>query len=161
MLRVQLLGLQHVPGACVRARRPGLVHRHLEGGILHLVHDPAAAVDADLAGSGLDADEDVLLAGDAPVGGLDPLLDGADQRLLGDLLLGIELEERTDEVATHHAPPCCLTMLRHASDTKKRGLVTHVPRRPLAIARKYTPGPVDRQIPDPGGAAYAGPVPAP
>ena len=70
--------------------------RHLDHRVLDLVHDMAAPVDADLARPGFDADEDVLLAGDAPVGGLDALFHGADQRLLGDLLLGVALEEPTE-----------------------------------------------------------------
>ena len=133
------------PGARFRMRRAGLVDRHLDHRVLDLVHDVTAAIHADLAGPGLDADEDVLLAGDAAIGGLDALFDGADQRLLGNLLLGVELEERTDEVTTHHAPPCSL-LARRAPLRHKETWVGH-PRSVAAslIGAEYTPGPVDPQ----------------
>ena len=84
---------------CVEGLR--LVDRHLGELVLDLVDDAAGAVDPDLAGLGVDPDVDVLVAGDAAIGGLDAVLDGADQLLAGDLLLGVELEEGTDEVSTH------------------------------------------------------------
>ena len=52
---------------------------------------------------GVDPDVDVLLAGHAAVGGLDAVLDGPDELLPGDLLLGVQLEEGTDEIPTHLA----------------------------------------------------------
>ena len=69
--------------------------------VLDLLDDAAGAVDADLAGLGVDADVDVLVTGDAPVGGLDAVLDGADELFAGDLLLGVQLQEGADEVSTH------------------------------------------------------------
>ena len=63
--------------------------------------DAARAEDADLARLGIDPDVDVLVAGDAPIGRLDAVLDGPDQLLARDLLLGVELQEGTDEVTTH------------------------------------------------------------
>ena len=51
-------------------------------------------------------DVDVLVAGrDAPVGALDGVLDGAHQLLARDALLGVELQERADEVPAHASPP--------------------------------------------------------
>ena len=63
------------------------------------------AVDADLAAVGVDLDVDVLFVGDAPVGGGDRLLDGADELLARDLLLGVELKEGADEIPTHVVRP--------------------------------------------------------
>src|SRR5829696_7627522 len=40
---------------------------------------------------------------------------------------------------------CGLLCSRGSADTKKRGLVTHVPRRPCAIEGEYTPGSVHPQ----------------
>ena len=73
------------PSSCsVSTRSPGLASglwraRLLEGElderVLDLVDDAARAEDADLAGLGVDPDVDVLVAGDAPIGGLDAVLD--------------------------------------------------------------------------------------
>ena len=78
-----------------------LLDGHLGELVLDLADDAARAEDADLAGLGIDPDVDVLVTGDAPVRRLDAVLDGSDQLLARDLLLGIELEEGTDEVSTH------------------------------------------------------------
>ena len=96
----------------VSTRSPGLAsalwprassRRELDERVLDLVDRDLGAEDADLAGLGVDPDVDVLVAGDAAVGGLDAVLDRVDQLLPGDLLLGVELEEGTDEIATHDA----------------------------------------------------------
>ena len=138
------------PALASGLRLAGLVDGHLDHRVLDLVHDVLAAVHVDPAALRLDANEDVLLAGDAAIGGLDALLEGADERLSRDLLLGVELEQRTDEVTTHHVPPALLARwMQGVADTKKRGLVTHVPRRPCVIGGEYTPGQVDLSI---GGA---------
>ena len=86
--------------------------------------DAAGPEDADLAGLGVDPDVDVLVAADPPVGRLDGLLDGADELLARDLLLGIQLEEGADEIATHHAPPSIVPMFLGRS--KQNVGVTHV-----------------------------------
>jgi hypothetical protein len=46
---------------------------------------------------------DVLVTGDPAIGGLDAVLHRVDQLLTRNLLLGVELEEGTDEIATHDA----------------------------------------------------------
>jgi hypothetical protein len=61
----------------------------------------------------------VIVAGDPAIGGLDAVLDRVDQLLTGDLLLGVQLEEGTDEIATHDASSL-VRCLRWA-DIKKRG----------------------------------------
>ena len=128
VLAVELLDLDDVAGLGVGLGLAGLVDRDLDHRVLDLVDDVAPAVDVDPAAVRLDADEDVLLAGDAAVGGLDAFLERADERLAGNLLLCVELEQRTDEVTTHPVPPCCLCSMAAETqpDTKKRGLVTHV-----------------------------------
>ena len=87
---------------------------------------------------------DVLVAGDAPIGGLDAVLDGPDQLLAGDLLLGVELEEGTDEVSTHDGLRSLCRSVSRPPLKKKRG--GH-PRRGAAVQLdwKYTPGSVDAQ----------------
>ena len=65
-----------------------------------------------------------------------------------------ELEQRTDEVTTHPVPPCnLLDGGEGPPDTKKRGLVTHVPGGPRVVDRKYTPGSVDGHAQDRADAA--------
>ena len=59
---------------------------HLRGRVLDLLDDEAGPEDAHLAGLGIDADVDVLVAGRAPVGRLDRLFDGPDQLLPRDAL---------------------------------------------------------------------------
>jgi hypothetical protein len=79
---------------------------------------------------------DVLIAGDTAIGRLDAVLHRVDQLLARDLLLGVELEEGTDEIATHGASSLLLKF--HGADKKKRG--GH-PRHGAAVqfAREYTP----------------------
>jgi hypothetical protein len=81
----------------------GLLEGELDERILDLVDRDLGAEHPDLAGLGVDPDVDVLIPGDAPVGGLDAILHRVDQLLPRDLLLGIELKEGTDEIATHDA----------------------------------------------------------
>ena len=95
------------------------------------VDDAAGAEDADLAGLGVDPDVDVLVAGDAPVGGLDAVLDRPDELLAGDLLLGVELEEGTDEVSTHDGLRS-LSMRSRERRSKRNVGVTHVTERPFS-----------------------------
>ena len=91
------------PGLASALWRARLVERELDERVLDLVDGDLGPEHADLAGLGVDPDVDVLVAGDAPIGGLDAVLDRVDQLLSGDLLLGVELEEGTDEIATHDA----------------------------------------------------------
>ena len=108
VLAVQLLDLDDVAGPGVVLGLAGLLDGDLDHRVLDLVDDIASAIDVDPAAVRLDAHEDVLLAGDPAVGSLDAFLEGPDERLAGDLLLGVELEQRTDEVTTHPVPPCIL-----------------------------------------------------
>ena len=108
---VELLGLDHVADAGGRVEGLGLLDGHLGQLVLDLVDDATRPIDADLAGLGVDPDVDVLVAGDAPVGRLDAVLDRPDELLAGDLLLGIELEEGTDEVSTHDGLRSLLVVL--------------------------------------------------
>ena len=99
------------PSSCsVSTRSPGLrvgldlarvVERELGQGILDLGHGVAGAEHADGTALRVDLDVDVLFAGDAAICSLDALLQGTHQDLSGNLLLRVELEERTDEVSTH------------------------------------------------------------
>src|SRR3712207_8413551 len=57
--------------------------------------------DADPARLGVDPDVDVLLAGDSPVGRLDAVLDGPDELLPGDLLLGVQDRKSTRLNSSH------------------------------------------------------------
>ena len=98
---IELLGLDHVADLGGGVVDLGIGQGDLGELVLDLGGDASRAVDPDLARLGIDADVDVLVTGDAPIGGLDPVLDGPDQLLAGDLLLGVELEEGTDEVSTH------------------------------------------------------------
>ena len=100
---VQLLGLDEVAerGRRVVRRGPPSTVISVER-ILDLADDAAGPEDADLAGLRVDPDVDVLVAPDAAVGRLDRLLHRPDQLLARDLLLGVQLEEGADEIATHH-----------------------------------------------------------
>ena len=80
-----------------------LLETELDERILDFLDCGPGAEDADLAGLGIDPDVDVLVAGDPAVGGLDAVLHRMDQLLSRNLLLGVELEEGTDEIATHGA----------------------------------------------------------
>ena len=116
---IELLGLDEVADLGAGLERLGLLDRHLGELVLDLADDAARAEHADLARLGVDPDVDVLVTGDAPIGGLDAVLDGSDELLPRDLLLGVELEEGTDEVSTHDVlrSLCrCLVALK-----KKRG----------------------------------------
>ena len=65
-------------------------------------HDLVLAEDTDLARLGVDLDHHVLgRLGIAPVGRFDRLLKGLEQDVLGNALLGVELQEGADEVAVH------------------------------------------------------------
>ena len=113
-----------------------LVDGHLGELVLDLADDAARAKDADLAGLGIDPDMDVLVAGDAPIGGLDAVLDGSDELLARDLLLGVELEEGADEVSTHDG---LRSLCRcHGGRSKRNVGVTHVAERPFSCAEVYT-----------------------
>ncbi len=100
----------------------GVVERELGQLVLDLADGDPRPVDADPAGVAIDLDVDVLFVGNAAIGGGDRLLHRPDQLLSGDLLLGIELEEGTDEISTHgrFRPPCRI------SAAKKNVGVTHV-----------------------------------
>ena len=83
VLAVELLDLDDVAGAGVVLGLAGLVDGDLDHRVLDLVDDVASAIDVDPAAVRLDADEDVLLAGDAAVGGLDALLERLGRAPLG------------------------------------------------------------------------------
>ena len=134
---VELLGLDEVAdlgvgldGVCA------CVDGHLGELVLDLADDAARAEDADLAGLGIDPDVDVLVTGDAPVGGLDAVLDGSDQLLARDLLFGVELEEGTDEVSTHDDLRSLCDV--HGRRSKRNVGVTHVAERPFSCREVYT-----------------------
>ena len=148
------------PALASSLRLAGLVDRDLDHRVLDLVDDVAPAIDVDPAAVRLDADEDVLLAGDAAIGGLDAFLERPDERLAGNLLLGVELEQRTDEVTTHPAPPCCVRSMAASPLRHEETWVGHPrPGGGLAlIGRKYTPGHVDGHVqPRSAGASQHGP----
>ena len=161
---VELLGLDEVADVGGRVEGLRLVDGHLGELVLDLVDDAARAEDADLAGLGVDPDVDVLVAGDAPVGRLDAVLDGADQLLAGDLLLGVELEEGTDEVSTHDG---LRSLCRYSWRRSKKNVgVTHVTERPFSWMGSIHPdawtlkrGAPDgeRQEPAAGGPHSCGP----
>ena len=92
----------------------GVRDDHLEVRILDLLgrgHHLVLAVHADLPALGIDDDDDVLgRVRVAAIGRLDGLLQGMDQDLLRDTLLGVQLEERSDEVPIHG--PTSLTVGR-------------------------------------------------
>jgi hypothetical protein len=76
---------------------------------------------------------DVLVTCHSAVGGLDAVLHRVDQLLSGNLLLGVELEERTDEIATHAS-----SSLLVDGPTKRNVGVTHVTERPFSWLQLYT-----------------------
>jgi hypothetical protein len=88
---------------------------------------------------------DILIARDAPVSRLDRLLDGPNKLLTGDLLLGVQLEEGTDEISTHDAPPQIVIGYGNDHPEKKNVGVTHVTERPFSSARSIHPRGVDPQ----------------
>jgi hypothetical protein len=112
---VQLLGLHEVPELRLGLVGPGLIERDLGQLVLDLLDHPASTEDADATGVGVDADVDVLVARDPPVRGLDAVLDGPDELLPGDLLLGVQLQEGAHEISTHDR---LLTL--HAADADER-----------------------------------------
>ena len=83
----------------------GLGHDHLELGILDLGlagDDLVLAVDADLAALRVDVNDHVLgRIRIAPIGGLDRLLQRLDEDFLRHALLGVQLEQGSDEVSIH------------------------------------------------------------
>ena len=102
---VELLGLDDVTGLGVRVVLAGVLDRDLRQLVLDLLDDEARTEHADPARLGIDADVDVLVARDAPIGGLDAVLHRPDELLARDLLLGIQLKEGANEVSTHRSPP--------------------------------------------------------
>jgi len=110
--------------------------------VLDLVDRDARPKDPDPAGLGIDPDMDVLVARDPSIGGLDAVLDGSDELLTRDLLLGVELEEGTDEVSTHDGLRSVFVMFCRNRRSIRNVGVTHVPRRPFGSAN-YTPGSLD------------------
>jgi hypothetical protein len=116
--------------------------------------------DADLAGLAVDPDADVLVAGLAPIGRLDRVLDGVDELVPGDLLLGIELEQRSDEVTVDGAPPSHLPFAGPNSvwsdRQKKRGGHPRSIRAAGEVELEYTPEGVDRRSGQPWTRAGSG-----
>ena len=88
---IELLGLDEVAEVGAGVERLGLLDGHLGEFVLDLADDAARAKDADLAGLGIDPNMDILVTGDPPIRRLDAVLDGSDQLLARDLLLGVEL----------------------------------------------------------------------
>ena len=129
---IELLSLDHVTNARRRLDGLGLFDGHLGQLVLDLIDDAACPVDADLAGLGIDPDMDVLVAGDAPIGRLDAVLDGPDELFAGDLLLGVELEEGTDEVSTHDGLRSLWVFVMGTAAQKQDVGVTHVTERPFS-----------------------------
>ena len=78
---VELLGLDEVARLGVGLEGARLLERELDERVLDLVDGAPGAEHADLARLGVDPDVDVLVAGDAAVGGLDAVLDRVDQLL--------------------------------------------------------------------------------
>src|SRR4029077_2746221 len=115
-------GLDELAALRVRLQGAGLLDREFDERILDLVDGDPGAEDPNLAGLGIDPDVDVLVTRDTAVGGLDAALHRMDQLLSRDLLLGVELEEGTDEIATHDA-----SSLLHSLDRQKEtwGSPTH------------------------------------
>jgi hypothetical protein len=139
---VELLGLDQVAETRLGVDGVRLLDRHLGELVLDLAHDAAGAEDADLAGLRVDADMDVLVAGDPTIGGLDAVLDSPDQLLARDLLLGVELQEGTDEVTTHDGlRSVCVSLWATGSKKETWGSPTSWSGR--SVGRKYTPGGVD------------------
>jgi len=94
------------------------------------------------ASVGVDPDMDVLVARDTAVRRLDAVLDGSDQLLSGDLLLGVELQERTDEITTHGA---LLRCFRISWGRQKETWGSPTSRSGRSVLRKYTRPSVDRR----------------
>ena len=68
---VELLGLDDIAGLGVRVGLAGILDRDLGQLVLDLLDHEPRTVDADTTRFRVDADVDVLIAGHAPVGGLD------------------------------------------------------------------------------------------
>ena len=143
---VELLGLDEVAEAGGRVERLRLIDRDLSQFVLDRIDHAAGPVDTDLAGLGVDPDVDVLIAGDAAIGRLDAVLDRSDELLAGDLLLGVELEEGTDEVSTHDGLRSLLVVLWKRRSKQNVG-VTHVAERPFSWTRSIHPDAWTAQTP--------------
>ena len=110
----------------------GLGHDHLDLRILDLGlagDDLVLAVDADLAALRVDVDDHVLRGiRVAPIGGLDRLLQRLDEDLLRHALLGVQLEQGSDEVSIHvrTSRPSC-------GQKQKRGMAN----RPTLLLSQY------------------------
>ena len=131
---LELLGLDKIAGLGVGLELAGVVDAELDERILDLIDRGLGSEHPETAGLRVDPDLDVLVARDAAIGGLDAVLHRVDQLLSGDLLLGVELEEGTDEIATHGASSLHSD---HSGPTKRNVGVTHVVERPFSCA-KYT-----------------------
>ncbi len=102
---VQLADLDQLTHLRVGLVRLGVVHGELDGRILDFVDHVHRAVCAEASAVRVDIDEHVLVAGSCPpVGRLDGLGKGGHQLLARDVLFGIQLQERADEVTVHVAP---------------------------------------------------------
>ena len=129
MGRLELLVLEEVTETGLGVVRLGLVEVPLGRGVLHLGDDRAGAEDAHLAGVDIESHEDVLVPGrDAAIRRLDRVLDGPHELLPGDALLGVQLEERADELSTH--PGASFPVPSRSRRSQENVGVTHVVRRP-------------------------------
>ncbi len=133
------LRLGHVLGDAHLAAHAGgrvdllrLLHDHLELGVLDLLgrgDHVVLARDADLTALRVDRDHHVLgRVGIAPVGRLDRLLEGSNQDLLRHTLLGVQLEQCSDEVSIHGRSSLHAGSI--ARDKQRRGMAN----RPTSLA---------------------------
>ena len=97
-----LLDLDEVAHRRVGSESARFGHVHLEALVLDGGDDLFLAGDVDLARLGIDPDVDVLVpCGDIAVGRANGFLDRLDERLPGNALFGIQLQEGADEVTAH------------------------------------------------------------
>ena len=131
---VQLLRLHGVAGLRVGVVDDGIRNGDLGQFVLDLLDDQPRPEDPDPTTFAVDADLDVLVACNAAVGGLDPVLHRPDQLLPGDLLLRVELEEGANEVSTHdrHLHTARYAVSPALTGPKKDAGVTHVTERPIS-----------------------------
>jgi hypothetical protein len=113
------LGVDAAEGTCVEVADPyqiadlgvglvllGVVYRELGGFVLDVIDDDHGSVGVEATAVLVYVDVDILISGArAPVGGLNCVGESGDELLAGDVLLGIQLEERANEIAVQVRPP--------------------------------------------------------
>ena len=134
---IHLLDLDQVAEDGAGIEGLGLVEAEFGQRVDDLADRDLGPEDPDPARVPVDPDAYVLVPGLTPVGGLDRVLDGVDQLIARNLLLGVELEQRGDEVTIHGAPPVTSAVRGqfHLGPTAKKNVgVTHVPsERPVKL----------------------------